>query len=124
MKEEEFMLYDYVTAEERLEQLQPIQKCGGRSLFSRFKKNKLNRSIKKIQSTHDYQQKRNCSNSKEVRVSVLQCEACESVWINEDIQIVVLGFFKGVTHIGIEAPPETKIVKTEFKNKVQFNNDD
>ena len=115
------MLYDYVTPQERLKPFQHLQKGGWRSLFSRFKKNKLNQSLKKIQSTPDYQQKPNCHNSKEVRTSVLQCDACQSVWINEDIQIVVLGFFKGVTHIGIKAPPETRIVKAEFKHKAKFN---
>jgi hypothetical protein len=80
------MLYDYVTPQERLKPFQHLQKGGWRSLFSRFKKNKLNQSLKKIQSTPDYPQKPNCHNSKKVRISVLQSDACQSVWLNEDIQ--------------------------------------
>lgn len=91
------MLYDYVTAKERLKGLQP---------------------------TNNYQQKPSCNNKKKVRTSVLWCDAGQSFWINDDIQIVVLGFFKGITHMGIEAPPETRIVKAEPQHKKQFHKDD
>ena len=87
------MLYDYVTAQERLKGLQP---------------------------THNYQQKPSCNNKKKVRASVLRCDAGHSFWINDDIQIVVLSSCKGVTHIGIEAPPETRIVKAKSNDKKQF----
>jgi sRNA-binding carbon storage regulator CsrA len=86
------MLNDYVTAKERLKGLQPI---------------------------HNYPQKPNCNNKKKVRASVLRCDAGQSFWINDDIQIVVLSSYKGVIHIGIEAPSDTRIVKAKLHHKKQ-----
>lgn len=91
------MLYDYVTAKERL---------------------------KGLQSTNNYQQKPSCNNKKKVRASVLRCDAGQSFWINDDIQIVVLSSYKGVIHIGIEAPPDTRIVKAKPHDKKQPHEDD
>ncbi len=91
------MLYDYVTAKERLKGLQP---------------------------SNNYPQKPNCNNKKKVRASVLRCDAGQSFWINEDIQIVVLSSYKGVIHIGIEAPPDTRIVKAKRHDKNKSQEDD
>lgn len=118
------MLYDYVTAKERLKRLQPIQKCGWCALFSRFKKNKRNQSAKKLEPDNNHQQKPSCNNKKKVRASVLRCDAGQSFWINDDIQIVVLSSCKSVTHIGIEAPPDTRIVKAKLHDKKQSHEDD
>lgn len=48
---------------------------------------------------------------------ILQRHAGQSIWINKEIRIIVLGHFRGVTHIGVEAPPETKITQGEIKEK-------
>lgn len=48
---------------------------------------------------------------------ILQRYSGQSISIGKDIQIIVLGHFHGVTHIGIEAPPEMKIIRDEIKDK-------
>ncbi len=53
---------------------------------------------------------------------ILQRHAGESIWINNDIQIVLLGHFRGVTHVGIKAPPEAKIIPDEVKKKEKERN--
>lgn len=53
----------------------------------------------------------------DINVLILQRYPGESFWIGKDIQVVVLGHFNGITHIGIEAPSEVKIVRDEVKNK-------
>ncbi len=52
-----------------------------------------------------------------LNVLILQRHAGESIWINKDIQITILGHFNGITHIGIEAPSEIKISTVELEDK-------
>lgn len=117
------MLYDYVRKEERLQQLRPAKKWAWRSLFARFKKNKQNQIVKKVLQANGNTKKGSLQQQEKVYISVLQCDAGQSLWINQNIQIVVLGFFKGVSYIGIEAPSEVQITKAEFKYKEQFCKD-
>lgn len=46
---------------------------------------------------------------------ILQRHPGQSIWIGNEIQIVVLGHSKGLSRIGINAPPELKIVREETK---------
>lgn len=55
---------------------------------------------------------------------ILQRYPGQSIWIGKDIQVIVLGHFNGVTHIGIEAPHEIKIVRDEIKDKEQVQKND
>jgi carbon storage regulator CsrA len=48
----------------------------------------------------------------------------QSIWIGNEIQIIVLGHFNGITHIGIEAPPEIKILRDEVKHEKSGNQND
>lgn len=106
------MISDDVSAQERLRLLQPKQNCGWRCFFSRFRKSKQ-KKLHKMESPFN--------NVRKVNVWILQRKAGESFWIGDDIQIVVFGSFTGVTHLGIEAPPEIRIVKGECKHKEQFH---
>jgi carbon storage regulator CsrA len=48
---------------------------------------------------------------------ILQRHPGQSIWIGKDIQIVVLGQSKGITRIGINAPPEFSILREEIMLK-------
>ncbi len=48
---------------------------------------------------------------------ILQRYAGQSISIGTDIQIIVLGHYRGATHIGVVAPPEIKILRDEIKDK-------
>ena len=52
---------------------------------------------------------------------ILQRQPGQSIWIGKDIQVVVLGHFNGITHIGIEAPRQIKIVRDEVRNEGSSN---
>ena len=52
---------------------------------------------------------------------ILQRNPGQAFWIGKDIQVVVLGHFNGITHIGIEAPPLIKNIKDELKEKEATN---
>lgn len=67
---------------------------------------------------------RGINNLEEINVLILQCHPGESFWIGKDIQVIVLGYFNGITHIGIEAPHEIKIVRDEIKDKAPDHNHD
>ncbi len=110
------MLYDYIKAQERVKLLQP--KRGWRALFSWCCKNKQNQIVQKNKCVDDYHQQSNCHYKKKTGTSVWQCNANQSLCINEHIHIVVLSACKGITHIGIEAPVEARIIKTECQRKV------
>lgn len=47
---------------------------------------------------------------------ILQRYPGQSIWIGNDIQIIVLGNSKGTCRIGINAPSELKIIREELKN--------
>ncbi len=111
------MLYDYVTRKERLKQLQPIQKRRWYSLFSRFKKNKLNRSIKKVEQTQASQLESLEANTTPQQRWVLERHMGQSFWIGDDIQIVLLGYTKGVMHIGVKTRLGIRVVKAELDKK-------
>ncbi len=53
---------------------------------------------------------------------ILQRYAGQSISIGKDIQITVLGQFRGAARIGIVAPPEIKIVRDEIKAKEMEHN--
>lgn len=46
---------------------------------------------------------------------ILQRHPGQSIWIGKDIQIVVLGHSKGITRIGIDAPPDLTILREEIR---------
>lgn len=46
---------------------------------------------------------------------ILQRHPGQSIWIGKDIEIVVLGHSKGITRIGIHAPPDLTILRDEIK---------
>ncbi len=48
---------------------------------------------------------------------VLGRRVSESIQIGEDILIKILGFDRGTIHIGIEAPKEISIVRTELLDR-------
>ena len=48
---------------------------------------------------------------------ILQRHPGQSIWIGKDIQIVVLGQSKGLTRIGINAPPKCTILREEIMPK-------
>ena len=60
----------------------------------------------------------------ELNMLILQRHPGQSFWIGTDIQVVVLGHFNGLTHIGIKAPTEIKILRDELKDKEVSEKDD
>lgn len=52
---------------------------------------------------------------------ILQRQPGQSIWIGKDIQIIVLGQSKGLTRIGINAPPDINIVREEIKHKKRIS---
>jgi carbon storage regulator CsrA len=48
---------------------------------------------------------------------ILQRYPGQSIQVGKDIEIVVLGNSKGLTRIGINAPPNINIVRREIKHK-------
>lgn len=48
---------------------------------------------------------------------ILNRQPGQSIWIGNDIQVVVLGHSNGITRIGINAPPDVTIVREEIKTK-------
>ena len=55
---------------------------------------------------------------------ILQRHPGQSFWIGKEIQIILLGHFNGVTHIGIEAPKNTKILRDELRERELSDQDD
>lgn len=55
---------------------------------------------------------------------ILQRHYGQSIWIGNDIQIIVLGNSKGATRIGIKAPPEMNIVREELRDTKRKRNDE
>ena len=55
---------------------------------------------------------------------ILQRHPGQSFWIGKDIQVVVLGHFNGLTHLGIDAPTEIKILRDELKDRELSDKDD
>ncbi len=51
---------------------------------------------------------------------ILQRNSGQSIWLGNDIQIIVLGHSNGLTRIGINAPPELRIVREGIKTKKRF----
>ncbi len=48
---------------------------------------------------------------------ILKRQPGESIWIDNNIQITVLGNINGTTRIGITAPSEVNITREELGNK-------
>ena len=48
----------------------------------------------------------------------------QSFWIGKEIQIIVVGHFNGITHIGIEATSDLEILADELKDRELVNQDD
>lgn len=55
---------------------------------------------------------------------VLSRRCGESVMINDNIKISILGISKGQIKIGFEAPKEMKVHREEIYNKIQQENAD
>lgn len=51
---------------------------------------------------------------------ILQRYPGQSIQVGKDIEIVVLGNTKGLTRIGINAPPNINIVREEIKHKYRM----
>lgn len=118
---------DYVSAKERLKSLEHRKKIKISRLIAKLKRNAfINRLQQKIfyaQTCDSEIASLLIANRQIVNIIgglnmlILQRHAGESIWINNDIQIVVLGHFRGVTRIGVKAPSEVRIVRDEIKDK-------
>ncbi len=51
-----------------------------------------------------------------IKVLILKRQPGESIWIDNNIQITVLGNINGTTRIGITAPSEVNITRAELRN--------
>ncbi len=69
-----------------------------------------------------YQAVRRTRKVEEINMLILQRCPGQSIWIGNDIQIVVLGHSNGITRIGINAPPDVTIMREEIKTKERLNN--
>jgi carbon storage regulator CsrA len=57
----------------------------------------------------------------EIIMLIFQRHPGESFWIDKNIQVIILGHFNGITHVGIESPAEIKIIRDELKNSELFH---
>jgi carbon storage regulator CsrA len=95
---------DYISAKKRMAVFQSERQGVWHRLRNWFTRN--NRKI-----NHTTYKKKNLS------MLIVHRNPGQSIWIGEDIQIIIFGHSANSVRIGIEAPPKIKILRGELKQK-------